>query len=331
MSEVLSQGEIDALLNALNKGEVDADELKKETLKKKIRIYDFRRPNKISKEQKHTLQVIFENYARSLSNYLSAQLRTPAAVEVLSVEQITYDEFIRSIANPTILGIFSLPPLDGNAIMEINPNLGFAILDRILGGPGQSLDKMRGLTEIEETIMDRICARMLDYLEEPWAIIEPIKPTLVRIDSNPQFTQVVSPSEMVLIISLETSICGVIGMINICIPFLVIEPIINKLNVNYYYASNTRRSEASFSNSISNRLRDSSIPVRVLVGNAVITVAELLELNVGDVVPLERNIEDDMEVIIGNTTKYLAKPCVYSNRSSVRITKVIEEGDDENG
>ena len=331
MSEVLSQGEIDALLSALNKGEVDADELKKETMKKKIRLYDFRRPNKFSKEQKHTLQVIFENYARSLSNYLSAQLRTPATVEVLSVEQITYDEFIRSIANPTILGIFSLPPLEGNAILEINPNLGFAILDRILGGTGQTIDKIRGLTEIEETIMDRICAKMLDYLEEPWTIIAPIKPSLVRIDSNPQFTHVVSPSEMVLIVSLETNICGVIGMINICIPFLVLEPIINKLNVNYYYSSNTRRSDANFSNSISSRLQDTSIPIKVLVGNAVITVAELLELNVGDVVPLERSIDDDMEVIIGNTTKFLAKPGIYSNRSSVRITKIVEEGDDENG
>ena len=129
MSEVLSQSEIDALLSALNSGSVDADELKEEQSRKKVKVYDFRRPNKFSKDQIHTLQVIYENYARSLATYLSAQLRAPVQMEILSVEQLTYEEFIRSIPNPTILNIFSFYPLEGSAIMEINPNLGFSFLE----------------------------------------------------------------------------------------------------------------------------------------------------------------------------------------------------------
>lgn len=329
MSEVLSQQEIDALLGALNRGEVDAEELKQEQTKKKVRVYDFRRPNKFSKEQMHTLQVIYENYARSLGTYLSAQLRTAVVVDVLSVEQITYDEFIRSMPNPTILSIFSLPPLEGNAILEINPNLGFAILDRIFGGPGLAIDKVRGLTEIEETVMDRVCEKMLYYLEEPWAIIAPLKPYLDRIDSNPQFTQIVSPGEMVVIVSLETKLGGVMGMINMCIPYLVLEPIINKLNVHYYYSSTVKQSDPGNIKAIKHRLREAVIPIKVLLGKTVITVADLLELNVGDVVPLERKIDQDLEVIIGSSMKYLAKPGVFNNRSAIQITKVVEEGDDE--
>lgn len=329
MSEVLTQEEIDALLGALDRGEVDAEKLKQEHSKKKVRVYDFRRPNKFSKEQIHTLQVIFENYARSLGTYLSAQLRTAVTVDVLSVEQITYDEFIRSITNPTILAIFSMPPLEGNSILEINPNLGFAVLDRMFGGPGQSIEKVRGLTEIEETVMDRVCDKMLYYLEEPWAIIAPLKPMLDRIDSNPQFTQIVSPSEMVVIVSLETRLGGVMGMINMCIPFLVLEPIVNKLNVHYYYSSTVRQHDPSHTRAIKSRIREAIIPIRVQLGRSVITVADLLELNVGDVIPLERKIDEDLEVIIGNKTKYLAKPGTYSNRAAVQITRVVEEGDED--
>ncbi|MGE5417125.1 MAG: flagellar motor switch protein FliM [Acidobacteriota bacterium] len=330
MSEVLSQDEIDALLSALNKGEVNAEELKQERTKKKVRVYDFRRPNKFSKDQLHTLQVIYENYARSLGTYLSAQLRAPVNIDVLSVEQLTYDEFIRSIPNPTILCIFSLPPLEGNAIFEVNPNLGFAMLDRLFGGPGLPSERVRSLTEIEETVMERVSQRMLTYLEDPWASIVPIQPFLERIDTNPQFTQIVSPSEMVVIVSLETKLGEVLGMINICIPFLVLEPVIGKLSVHYYYSSTVKSRSQGNIDVIKNRLQDTVIPLKVVLGKTVITVKDLLDLNVGDVIPLERSVQSPLEVIIGHKTKYLVTPGVSGNKVSVQVIKVIEGGDDEN-
>jgi flagellar motor switch protein FliM len=222
MADVLSQNEIDALLIALSSGSVDADELKHEQEKKKVKVYDFRRPNKFSKDQFHTLQVIYENYARSLSTFLSAQMKTVVQIEVLSVEQLTYEEFTRSIANPTILSIFSFFPLEGSSIMEINPELGFAFLDRLLGGPGASLEKLRALTEIEETVIAKLCQRMLAYLQEPWGSIIQIEPAVERIETNPQFTQLASSSEIMIIASLETQMGDIVGMINICMPFLVL-------------------------------------------------------------------------------------------------------------
>lgn len=328
MSEVLSQDEIDALLSALNRGEVDAEELKQEKTRKKIRIYDFRRPNKFSKDQLHTMQVIYENYARSLGTYLSAQLRAAVTCDVLSVEQLTYDEFIRSIPNPTILCIFSMPPLEGNGIFEINPNLGFAMLDRLFGGPGLPPEKIRVLTEIEETVMERIAQRMMSYLEEPWSSIVPIQAFLERIDTNPQFTQIVSPSEMVVIVSLETKMGEVLGMINICIPFLVLEPIIGKLSVHYYYSSSIKTKSQGNAEAIKQKLQDTRLPLKVILGRTTITVKDLLELSVGDVVPLERSIHQPLEAVIGERTKYLVKPGVSGNKLAVQVVQVVEGGED---
>jgi len=329
MSEILSQSEIDALLSALSSGSVDANQLKQEQTKKKVKVYDFRRPNKFSKDQIHTLHVIFENYTRSLSTYLSAQLRAAIQMEILSVEQLTYEEFIRSIPNPTILNIFSLYPLEGSAIMEINPNIGFAFLDRLLGGPGDTITKVRGLTEIEQTVMERLAQKMLDYLSEPWSSIIELEPSLDRIETNPQFTQLVSPSEIMIIVSLETQMTGVLGMVNICIPFLVLEPILDKLSVHYYYSASNTKSNAENSAAIQYKLENTEIPVKVLLGRTTITVRDLLELSVGDVIPLERNIHEELEVAIGQRTKFLGKPGILGNKISLQISQTIKEGNQD--
>ncbi|MDD3879740.1 MAG: flagellar motor switch protein FliM [Syntrophomonas sp.] len=325
MSEVLSQSEIDALLSALSDGSVDADLLKEEELKSKIKIYDFRRPNKFSKDQIHTLQVIYENYARTLGTYLSGQLRVPLQVELLSVEQLTYEEFIRSIPNPTILNIFSLYPLHGSAIMEINPNLGFAFLDRLLGGPGYAPSKARALTEIEQTVIERLSQRMLDYLQEPWDSIIQLEPSLDRVETNPQFTQLVQPTEIMIIVSLETRMGDVMGMINICIPFLVLESILDKLNVHYYYSTAAQERSPANIAAIRSKLENTTIPIKVVMGKTIITVRDLLSLSVGDVIPLNRNISEELDIVIGNSAKFLGKPGVFANRMAIQITDIVEE------
>ncbi|QGT99175.1 Flagellar motor switch protein FliM [Candidatus Syntrophocurvum alkaliphilum] len=329
MSDVLSQNEIDDLLSALSTGSVDANELKEEQTKKKVKLYDFRRPNKFSKDQIHTLQVIYENYARSLGTYLSAHLRAPLQMEVLSVEQLTYDEFIRSIPNPTIFSIFSLYPLEGSAILEINPNLGFTFLDRLLGGPGIVPPKIRGLTEIELTVMEKLGQKMLDALQEPWESIIELDPVIERIETNPQFTQLVSPGEIMIIVSIEVKMNDELGMINMCIPFIVLEPIIEKLSVHYYYAqSSNQKKSPENETTIKQKLQNTALPIKVVLGETVITVKDLLELSVGDVVPVNKNIGDEIEVIIGQRTKFLGKPGIHNNKSSIQITKVLEEGNE---
>lgn len=329
MGDVLSQAEIDALLSALSTGSVDANELKQEQKKKKVRVYDFRRPNKFSKDQIHTIQVIYENYARSLGTFLSGQLRTAVQLEVLSVEQVTYEEFIRSIPSTTVLNIFSIYPLEGNAIMEINPNLAFAFIDRMMGGPGLPPEKIRSLTEIEQTVMERLGQRMLDFMAEPWESIIEIDPAVERVETNPQFTQLVSPTEVMIIISLETKMGDVLGMINLCIPYLVLEPIIGKLSVHYYYSNVGKTPSAEDIHTMQQRLENTVVPVRAVLGRTVITVKDLLELVVGDVIPLEQTIRDEVEIQIGQATKFLGRPGVQANRMAVQITGVVEEGEQD--
>lgn len=328
MSDVLSQAEIDALLSAISTGSVDADELKQEQHRKRVRLYDFRRPNKFSKDQMHTIQVIYENYARSLGTFLSGQLRAAVQLEILSVEQVTYEEFIRSIPSTTVLNIFSMYPLEGNAIMEINPNLAFAFMDRMMGGPGLPPEKIRGLTEIEQTVMERLGQRMLDFMVEPWESIIEMEPLVERIETNPQFTQLVSPTEVMMIISMETKMGDVLGMINLCIPYLVLEPIIGKLSVHYYYSTVGKTASAEDMQAMQMSLEDAYVPVRAVLGHTVITVRDLLDISVGDVIPLERNVREEVDVQVGNSTKFVGRPGIYGNRLAVQITGVVEE--DEN-
>ena len=237
MSEVLSQSEIDALLSALQSGEVDVDAIKSEETTRKIRVYDFRRPNKFSKDQLNTIEVIYENFCRLLTTSLSGTLRSRVIAKVASVDQVTYEEFVRSIPNPTILNVFSLYPLEGKGILEINPVVGFSIIDRLFGGPGLSSVKGRPLTEIERGVMERVIEKTLFLFHEAWSSMIDLEAVLENIEINPHFTQIVSPLEMVVIISINVQLTDTEGFMNICIPCIMLEPIADKLSTKFWFTS----------------------------------------------------------------------------------------------
>lgn len=185
------------------------------------------------------------------------------------------------------------------------------------------------MTEIELTVVERIAQRMLDYLQEPWGGIIEMQPYLERVETNPQFTQLVSPSEIMMIVSLETQMSDVVGMMNICIPFLVLEPILDKLNVHYYYSSASAKSTPENVETIRHKLENSKVPLKVILGHTSITVKDLLELAPGDIVPLDRNIRRELEVVIGHRTKFMGLPGIYDNRYAVQISQVMEEGSED--
>ena len=220
--DVLSQTEIDDLLSALSTGVVSVEEIKNEQKQKKIKAYDFKRPDKFSKDQIRTLYMLHENFARLLNTYLSAHLRTLIHIDVASVDQLTYEEFIRSLPNPSVINVFQMRPLKGNAILEINPNIVFSIIDRLFGGPGLPPAKPRALTDIEEAITRRVVNKALESLQEAWKQVVAIEPRADAIETNPQFTQIVPPNDMVVIITLQAKIGQAEGLINICIPYLCI-------------------------------------------------------------------------------------------------------------
>lgn len=326
MGEILSQGEIDALLNAISSGEVNADEMKKEENQKKIRVYDFKRPNKFSKDQLHTLQVIHENYGRLLTTYLSAHLRSLVTINVLSVEQLTYDEFIRSIPNPTILNITTLAPLDGNVILEINPAVIFTILDRLFGGPGKPPEKTRSLTDIERTVVERLSLKILDLLKEAWENIISFTPNLETIETNPQFTQIVAPTEMVVLVTLETKIGDGEGLINLCIPYLVLEPILSKLSAHFWF-SKSSKGVTEHIHTLQKRIEKTQLSVAALLGGTTITVKDLMELQKGDVISLDHKVSDPLEVYVGSRRKFRGSPGMAGSKMAIQVTEVINEGD----
>lgn len=330
MAEILSQSEIDALLNALQTGEVDAESIKQQKNEKKIRIYDFRRPNKFSKEQLNTIEVISENYCRLITTFLSGQLRARVQVKVASVEQLTYEEFIRSIPNPTILNVFSLIPFEGKAILEINPHLVFYMIDRLFGGPGTSNMQARPLTEIEQKIVTKTVSRLLDYFREAWINLIELKPEFENLETNPNFTQIVSPSEMVVLITLNMQLGETEGFVNICLPCIMLEPISNNLNARFWYGTSAKEQTTEYLNSLKSKVKKATVQVTAVLGHTTITIKELLDLKKGDVIGLDTGIEDLVKIAVGTSTKFKGKMGLSGSHLAVQITGVVDEEGEEN-
>ena len=329
MADVLSQNEIDELLSAISTGVVNAENIKQEQKQKKIKLYDFKRPDKFSKDQIRTLYMLHENFARLLNTYLSAHLRTMVQVSVASVDQLTYEEFIRSMPNPSVISVFEMRPLSGNALMEINPSIVFSIIDRLVGGVGTPPAKPRELTDIEQSIVARLMNKALESLSEAWRQVVNIEPRLEVIESNPQFTQIVPPNDMVVIVTLQTRIAQTEGFINLCIPYLVLEPIMPKLTTSFWVASSIARAGSKTNvTQMQKKLERTLVPLMVELGKINVTVGEMLDLTVGDVIRLDSKVNEELPIIIGQHQKFKCKPGSSNNRIAVQITQVVPEEED---
>lgn len=280
MGDVLSQSEIDNLLSALNNGEFDSAELD-EVEERQVKDYNFARPSKFSKDHLRTLVFIFEHYARLLSTNLPVYLRKNVQVEVMHAEAATYQEFSNSLSNPVLLGVVNFMPLEGNIIIEMASGLGYTIVDRMLGGSGVPLEKAREFTEIELTIIERIMVVCTNLLVEPWHNVQVLEPMLERIETNSQFAQFVSPNEMTSIVTMNIRIGDVEGLFNICIPYAVVEPVIEKINTKYWYSTAEVRGEDVYREIIENSLNRAQIPVRAIMGKSAISVNDFMHLQVG--------------------------------------------------
>ncbi|GIP46661.1 flagellar motor switch protein FliM [Paenibacillus sp. DXFW5] len=329
MVDVLSQNEIDALLAALSSGEMDAEELKKEETQKKIRSYDFKRAVRFSKDHIRSLTRIHENFARYLTTYFSAQLRTFVQINVVQVEQLPYDEFIRSIPKMTILNIFEAEPLEGRMVLEVHPNVAFAMLDRLLGGLGAAPSKIGTLTEIETIIMERIFSRAFESLQEAWRTIVDINPRMEGLETNPQFMQIVSPNETIALISLSTKIGDTSGMINLCIPHVVIEPIMPKLSVHHWFVSQKKSRAPEEVDALRNRVNKAKLPIIAELGESQITIREFLGLSVGDVISLNKPVQDGLQIRVGDRLKYIGSPGTIKDRIAIQIDEIVSEGVEE--
>lgn len=324
MGDTLSQEEIDNLLKAFNDGDLNADDFS-DTKEKQVKNYDFARPSKFSKDHLRTLEIIFENYGRLLSTNLPAYLRKNVQVEVVNAEANTYSEFANALSNPVILGVVNFAPLEGNIIIELSANLGFTIVDRMLGGGGAPLERNRDFTEIELIILERVLEVCTNLLVEPWESVVSIEPRLERIETNSQFAQFISPGEMTAIITMSVKIGSVEGLMNICIPYSCVEPVIDKLNTKYWYSSMKESDSGAYQEVIEDIIDYAKIPVKAMLGRSTISVNDYINIQIGDIIKLDTKVNDELEVYVGNIKKFTALPGATSDSYAVRVTSVIRE------
>lgn len=324
MGEVLSQSEIDNLLAALSTGELDVDEMQVSD-EKQVKNYDFSRPTKFSKEHLRTLEIIFEHYGRLVSTNLPVYLRKNVQVTVASSETVTFSEFTNALSNPVILGIINFSPLNGTIIIDLGVNLAYAILDRMLGGEGVPLEKNREFSDIELSIIQKILIMLTQLFREPWKNVVDVSPILQRVETNPQFAQVIAPNDMIAIVTLNMKIGDVEGFINICLPFFTLEEVMDRLNTKYWYASMQENHDINYEEYIEALIKKVDVPIKAVLGKSRIAVSDFLNLQVGDCIRLDSRVDEDMEIYVGNIKKFTALPGANKEAYAVRITSVIRE------
>jgi flagellar motor switch protein FliM len=325
MAEVLSQSEIDALLSALSSGELVPEEIPKDEERHKIKLYDFRSPQKFSKDLVRTLELIHDNFARIISNYLTAQLRMNVKIKIESVEQITYEEFIHSVPNPTILTVFKMPPLNGSILFETNPQFVFQIIDILLGGNGAGKYKMREFTDIDKNIIRQVNRGLISNLKLAWEEVLEVEPEIEGIETNPALNQTLAPNEPVALITFSVEIGRSNTFINICIPYLSIEKVLDKLIVQYWFQHRDEELLKESRDKIRHRLNIVDLDMTALLGTTAITVEEFLRLAPGDVITLDNKSTEAVKVLVEDQVSYYAKPGITGKNLGVQILDIIDK------
>jgi len=325
MADVLSQNEIDALLSALSTGEIESDEVGKEDEKHKIKLYDFRSPQKFSKEHIRTLELIHDNYARIISNYLTGQTRQNVKVKIETVEQITYEEFIHSVQNPTIITIFKMPPLSGTIIFETNPQFSLQVIDVLLGGKGDRKVETKEFSDIDKNIMRQITTGMISNLKQAWDSIIEVEPEVEGIETNPAVNQTMAPNDPVALITFSVEMNKRSTFINMCLPYLSIEKILDKLVVQYAFRNDDESLMAESREKLEKGINKVDVDIIAELGHSSMTVDDFLRLTIGDVIKLDTKSSSPIKVYVGNEECYYAKPGVAGKNMGVMILDITDK------
>ncbi|KMQ50613.1 Flagellar motor switch protein FliM [Chitinispirillum alkaliphilum] len=333
MSDILSQEEVDALLNAVSSGsdndefassmDLDSDYESGDS-DKALSLYDFRRPDRVSKDQMRTLQNLHEGYARQFSTSLTNFLRTFVEIELVSVDQLTYSEFVMSISNPSCIYVFQMEPLEGSAIMEINPSLVFFIIDRLFGGQGKPSEQNREMTLIEQNVIHRIVERGLSDLKDIWEHIGSFHPKIDTYETNPQFVQIAPPGEIVILISLEVRMQNASGLMSICFPYMLLENVLNNLSGENWMSSQSSSTDETRV-MMEQEINDIELTLSTVIGKTTLKIRDLLQLQRGDVLCLNKSKDSDLLVQIEGKTKMAAKAGVIGRKKAAKITKILQE------
>ena len=322
MPDLLSQEDIDALMKSIASG-ANIDEIAaKADEYAKLKVYDFKRPDKFSKDQLRAIQMIHESFARQLTTVLSTLIRSIVSAEIASVEQLAYEEFVNYMVQPTVIGLIEMHPFEGSMLMEINPALVFTIIDRLLGGRGTFSGNVRELTDIEKTVIERVIMRILELLEDSWSTVVDVRFRFESMESNPFFVQICSPSDMVLVVIMKLRVSDVEGMVSLCFPYFLIEPIMDRLSSQQWFASTSHKADPEIW--LNNSMLQVKMPLAMELGHTVLSLNDVYALQAGDVIKLDELKDSQIDVRVGNQVRFKAKPGTLNGHMAVELTKVLE-------
>jgi flagellar motor switch protein FliM len=327
--EILSQAEVESLLSAMESQSpqgakpspaAPAGLPRTSRSREKVTLYDFKRPERVGKEQMRALQSLHEGFGRNFGASLSGLLRSIVEVKLTSVDQLTYSEFVFSLENPTCFNLLKAEPLEGNLILDINPSILYPIMDRLLGG-GRDAGPVtrRPLTEIELRLVSRITGLFLRELAHAWAGVLPLKLAVERVESNPQLVQIVPPNEVVVLVSFELTLGELRGMINLCLPFNTIERVSSKLASNSWATYGKASATPQTREAIGRQLDQAQVELVVTLAQTQITTGDLIGLRVGDIITTDKDIHVPLEVAVQGTTKFHATAGAFKGCKAIRI------------
>lgn len=331
MADTLSQSEIDKLLSEMSSGSLDVDDFLSERIKKaEISNYDFRRPNRISKNQVRTLQSVHENFAESFGYYLVSRLQTVISIAVTSVDQLFYSEYILSVSNPSCLYVFDIEGTDGSGILEISPQLALTLVERLLGGTGDVQPKPRPITPIEQAVIRGVVEHILVELQKAWRSIAELSFKFQRLEMEADFVQIAPSSEIVIVISFDVNIGLHTYLMNLCFPTFALEEVLTKLIRQQITAVPIKQTPEKIRDNmevVSKHMAKTYLPVIAELGKSTITVRELLELKAGDIIKLKNKITDEVIVSVAGKKKFAGRPGSVDSKKAVKILRLLRDED----
>ncbi len=332
MTDVLDQSEVDALLAAVDAGQVQQQDAappqvfgSKGVNQVEVQLYDFKRPERVSKDQMRALEALHEGFGRNLGAALSGYLRTIIEVSVAHIEQLTYSEFIHSLPNPTCFNLLKAEQLDGQLCLEISPLIIYPIIDRLLGGSNADLFiPQRPLTQIEQRLVQRITERATQHLSEAWSKLTPVTFSVQDFESNPQLVQIVPPNETVVVVGFELKMGNRAGTMSLCIPYNVIEPIMGVLAAQNWFSYQKKGAHEDYLRKLKSSVSNAPVDVRAFLASTTIRVSELLSLQVGDVITTSKPCQKDVVIQVEGKNKFVGQVGQFRGNKAIRITRACE-------
>ena len=337
MSDVLNQNDIDSLLNALSSGDAaEGDDRpsifsrrrKRDLEQIEIRPYDFKRPERVSKDQMQALHQLHENFARNFGASLSGFLRMIVEVHIANCEQMTYGEFIAGLPNPTSFNLINIDELDGQVCLELSPLIIYPIIDRLLGGTNRDLFiPQRPLTMIEQRLIGQVLERAMSSLSEAWAGIRELNFAAAESESNPHLVQIVPPNEVVIVVTFELKMANRAGAVNLCIPFKVIEPLMEDLSAQQWFSTGRAVSHTDLEDSIAETLSKATLTVTGMLAETTMTVQDLLTLSVGDLIVTEKPATEPSVLVVEGEKKFVTNIGQIDGARALKVAKPLTSSD----